>query len=179
MSVSCGRISVVPWHTAIDMQSFVYGIGGFFALFFLQLIACRWVVFLFGRCRKLIPTLFLIFLFIPLIGFWVTKDLSGTLLLLSISLSYLMAFPAAAAKSPSLEILRLIRSFHSQGGISKEDILKRLGRMDLLQDRIQDLIDDGFIKPRESQIEPRLVGKCLGGFFYYYRWFLRLPLGKG
>lgn len=167
------------WHTTIDAQSFVYGMGGFLILFFLQLIVCRLMLILFGKCRKLVPILFLIFLFIPLIGFFMTKDISGTILLLSISLGYMFAFPAVSARSPSLEILRLIRSFHQPRGITKEDILRKLSHMNILQDRIQDLIDDGFIKPRQDQIEPRLVGKWLGGFFYYYRRLLKMPLGKG
>lgn len=157
---------------------FAYGLVGFSLLFLVQIILFRLLKICFGKIRYAIFWLFSIHLFLPLLGFFFTEVLGGTILLLSISLGFMLAFPAVTAKSPSLEILLLVDA-HGEGGITREEILKRLAKPDLIGERLVDLANDGWIDKDLQKIRLKWMGKGAGWFFYYYRRLLRLPFKTG
>lgn len=157
----------------IIAPDFIFGFLGFLGLVVLQILWWRL------RTRFVILGMFGIFLVLPLAVFFVTGNVAGSILLLSLALSYLFGFPAVVAKSPSLEILKLVHQHTPQGGISKEVILAALAKENLIQDRIRDLTQDGMVSWQEGKMKMRLFGKAVGAGFYYYRKLLGLPLGRG
>ncbi len=157
----------------INLSTFIFGFSLFLGLVVFQLLWWRL------RRRFMVAWMFATFLFIPLIFLLVTEDRAAAILLLALSLSYLFGFPAVVARSPSLEILKLIHRRTPQGGISQEEILKTLAKEDLIEDRMNDLASDGMIFRENGKIKMRLFGKMVGMTFYYYRKLLGLPAGTG
>lgn len=159
--------------SAVSNQSFLFGFLFFLGLVLLQLLWWRL------RTRFTICWMFATFLVIPLAVLFTTQEWAGSILLLSLSLSYLFGFPAVVAQSPSLEILKRVHRHTPQGGIASEAILETLAKTDLIEDRIKDLTADGMVAQEGGQIKIRLFGRWVGMVFYYYRKMLSLPAGKG
>ncbi len=164
---------------SIKMTSFQFGIFGFLGLVVFQTLWWRFLKIWKGEIPLMIGWMFLIFLLFPLVIFFVSRELAGSLLLLSFSLSYLFGFPAVVARSPSLEILRLVQRSMRHGGLSKEELIMNLAKADLIQDRMRDLASDRMIRQQNGKIEVRLFGRVVAAFFYYYRKILGLPPGTG
>lgn len=127
----------------------------------------------------MIVWMFVTFLFIPVVFLFIAQDRSAAILLLALSLSYLFGFPAVVARSPSLEILKLVHSHTPQGGIAPGAILETLAKGDLIEDRMKDLVADGMIFRENGRIKIRGFGRWVGMGFYYYRKILGLPGGRG
>lgn len=159
--------------SGLNPPSFLFGFLCFFGLVLFQILWWRL------RKRFMIGWMFLTFLFIPLVLFFISGERAGSVLLLALSLSYLFGFPAVVARSPSLEILKLVHQHTPKGGISREAILEDLAKADLLQDRIRDMASDGMISQEGGRMKMRRFGKLVGAFFYYYRKALGLAPGRG
>jgi hypothetical protein len=91
--------------------------------------------------------------------------------------TYIMSFPAASAKSPSLLIIdRLDRS----GSLTEADLERALNQSaNLVEDRLHDLKADGLIHSSGVEFRPSPVGRTIGYVFWTYRRLLGLPLGEG
>lgn len=157
----------------IIAENFLFGLLGFLSLVCFQILWWRL------RVRFTILAMFGTFLILPLAVFCLTGERAGSLLLLSLCLSYLFGFPAVVAKSPSLEILKLVHQCSAQGGASKEAIVAALAKEDLLRERMNDLIQDGMVRLENGKVKMRLFGKMVGAVFYYYRKLLGLAQGRG
>lgn len=145
----------------------------FFGQIFFQLIIWR-----FFKPKKQIFLLFIIFLFLPILSYKFLDELNF-LLLLSMSIQYLFVFPAAQAQSPSLVILCMVdRAYRENKGLAFADIKSKMLKVGLLQDRLEDLKNDGFTKNNNQQLG--LFGKIVAAFFYIYRRkILKLNRGEG
>lgn len=121
--------------------------------------------------------LFLLFLGGPLIHFCFDPSLSRLILALGLGCTYIMSFPAAAAKSPSLLIINLL---DKNGPLSKFELEQALAKsVNLVGDRMRDLKADGLVHSSSEHFHPSRIGRFLGYVFWYYRRILGLPLGEG
>jgi len=128
----------------------------------------------------LYPTWILIGLYglIPALNLGLGNKTESALLLFCFGLSYLMTFPAIAAQSPSLEILRWIQT-HKATDASYQKFLSEMGQERLLSDRLNDLEKDRFVKVTRGEHSLTTSGRWLAAFFVFYRKLLGLRLGEG
>lgn len=101
---------------------------------------------------------------------------SVDLLIISLSLGscYIMSFPAASAKSPTVMIYYLL---HRHRGLTPQELERHLAQeLDLKGDRVKDLQADGLYA---ANGRPSLAGRALGRVFLSYRKLLGLPVGEG
>jgi hypothetical protein len=119
--------------------------------------------------------LFLLFLGGPLLHFALDPSLSRLILAFGLGCTYIMSFPAAAAKSPTILIINLL---DKNGALSKAQLEALLAKdVNLVEDRMADLKADGLMSATSSI--PSAPGRFLGYVFWYYRRLLGLPLGEG
>lgn len=171
---------------------FLLGFVIFFFSLCLHVIIWRW----FNPGKK-IAFLLLIFIAIPVGSYFVfsniihidyklsTVSVSGTdwmavyMLHISLSLAYILSYPAVEAASPSLVILLMMDNSKEDGLVFND--LSNCFRDDMvLQPRIQDLINSGLIIESHDgyyRLTPRGITfvKC----FILLRRLLGLPIGKG
>ncbi|MGE3760112.1 MAG: hypothetical protein AB7H97_20270 [Pseudobdellovibrionaceae bacterium] len=118
--------------------------------------------------------LFALFLGGPLVAFALQPSFDQLVIGLGLGSCYIMSFPAAAAKSPTIVILHVLRK---SKGLAQPELEAELAKqLDLKGDRLRDLKADGLYT--ESG-RPSLSGRILGYMFYSYRRILGIPLGEG
>jgi len=155
------------------LSPFLYIIG----LIIFQVLSWRLQLLWCKKVRFEILQVFIIFAAFPLLFLIFGMELRLWLLLYSLCLAYLMTYPAAAAKSPSLLILLILKG--EKNGLPYEEIKNRLSaQVDLVGDRMSDLKSDGLMKS-SSEKQTTFVGRCLGAFFYHYRRWIGLEAGGG
>ncbi|TAN60540.1 hypothetical protein EPN18_08325 [bacterium] len=110
--------------------------------------------------------------------FTVYEFLSVYLLHYSISLAYILSYPAIEAVSPTLAISLLVGKAGADG-LEYDDILLTFGDDFLLKPRIQDLLDAGLAEKTGNYISITNRGKRLAWCFIQIRRLLGLPAGKG
>ncbi len=161
----------------ISHRTFAFAFGEFGILLLVQLLL--WRPF---KIKKQMLWLFVIFLFVPIVSIAWLRDqadlAAGAFLALCISAAYVQTFPAAQARSPSLVILNLIAG-GGPDGMAREELLSRMSASGLLEDRIQDLGNDGLISTEDGKVRLRGPGRLLAAVFFYYRRVLNLPRGMG
>lgn len=172
----------------VTFFSFIYGFGVFLSLTFLQIL-----IWNFFEVKKVILSLFLIFLVLPLFiggGLFLANQMTyirlfkgfftGQFLLVSLGLAYIQTFPAIQAKSPTLLIMLFLLKKKDVGGASKDEIFLELSHEKILEDRVEDLKKDLLAKPGVNEsMELTWVGKLLAILFISYRRLLGLPTGQG
>jgi hypothetical protein len=118
--------------------------------------------------------LFALFWGVPLAYFGYQPSFDQLVLSLALGSCYIMSFPAAAAKSPTVMILWLLKK---SGGLTKAELESALSKeLDLKGDRMKDLQADGLYT---AGGRPSLSGRVLGYAFFSYRKILGIPLGEG
>ncbi|MBI4402636.1 MAG: hypothetical protein HY537_00655 [Deltaproteobacteria bacterium] len=145
----------------------------FFSLVLAQILFWQIAYRLYGGVRRQIIAVFVIYIGIPLLLFIFSRELAGTLMILSLSCAYIMSFPAAAAWSPSFEVLMFVKRKQKRQGVTKETVLKELALDRLVWDRVRDLTYDGFITG-ETEFSLKPSGRRLAALFHWYRTVLRL-----
>lgn len=104
--------------------------------------------------------------------------LSVALLHLALSSAYIMSYPAAQAKCPSLNIM-LIVDRAMPDGAGCEEIEKKLGGEDLLDTSVKKMLKEGFIKEEDSVMIPTGFGRLVAYSFIAFRAILGIKEGKG
>lgn len=117
--------------------------------------------------------LFLIFFFLPLVEFAYSQNVLATILIYSVSLPYILVFPAASAKSPSFEILYYVWSQDKPVPLNELQI--QLAKPELIGDRMNDLSKDRLT----SKGKLTDFGRLVAYFFYFYRNVIGLKQGTG
>ncbi len=121
-----------------------------------------------------IVILFLLFWLIPVIYSLAFLSWDRMILSLALGSTYIMSFPAASAKSPTVMIFYIL---HRSGGLTPKELESRLAtELDLKGDRMKDLQADGLYT---GSGKPSLAGQILGYTFWTYRRILGIPLGEG
>ncbi|MCU0666191.1 MAG: hypothetical protein MUF05_03740 [Candidatus Omnitrophica bacterium] len=111
--------------------------------------------------------------FFPLRDFWLSLALAY-----SFSFSYVLFYPAAQAVSPTLKLILIISKF-SYSGCSAQELKKYFNTKDLLQERFDDLVQEGFLRTCHGKINITLRGRVFLSFFVALRVILGLEQGKG
>jgi len=96
----------------------------------------------------------------------------------SLSWSYIFTYPAAQAGCPSLLMLILIKNSDKKG-LEQEQIFDFFKDTNLCEDRINDLIDDNFIKNDGHKLIITKSGHFILNIFKFLRKLYGLPTGKG
>lgn len=170
------------------------GFAIFFACLLLHVVIWRWrypkyrptaLVFIF---IVLPPALALVYLgaerlgLLPGVGsiasLSITDCLAIYLLHFALSTSYILSYPAAEAVSPSLMILLMIGDSKSSG-LLRDDLLLCFDDGDLLQPRIKDLIEAGWIVESEGSLRATSRGAIILSFYALLYRLLGMPGGKG
>jgi len=152
-------------------------LGQFFISLGAQILLWRAIRRADGVVPGQIMWLFLLFLAGPIVHFLFAPDLSRLILALGLGCVYIMSFPAAAAKSPTLLIIDLL---DRHGALSKSELEKYLNAdVSMVEDRLRDLKADGLVDTRAEKFRPSATGRLIGYVFWYYRRVLGLPLGEG
>lgn len=156
------------------VQLYIETLGLFFASLILQIILWRSL----RRPDDTIPfqiiILFLLFLGVPVVYSLLNPSIDRLVMGLGLGSCYIMSFPAAAAKSPTIVILHVLRK---SGGLTRPQLETELAKqLDLKGDRERDLKADGLYT---NEGRPSLSGRMLGTMFYTYRKVLGIPLGEG
>lgn len=99
-----------------------------------------------------------------------------TSLYLSLMLSYLCTFPAIAANSPTLLILKMISQAKSEG-LDKSAIGEALNDDFLVRPRIEELANEKMICFTQDKYQLTKRGSFIVRIFIFYRHLLKLPLG--
>jgi cellulose synthase/poly-beta-1,6-N-acetylglucosamine synthase-like glycosyltransferase len=156
------------------VQLYLETLGLFVACLIVQIILWRAL----RRPDDTVPfqiiILFALFLGGPVIYSLIYPSLDRLVIGLGLGSCYIMSFPAAAAKSPTIVILHVLRK---TGGLTRPQLETELAKqLDLKGDRLRDLKADGLYT---DQGRPSLSGRTLGWMFWTYRRILGIPLGEG
>ena len=158
-----------------------YALALFLTAFFIQL--CWWRL---KVPRRQLATLAALFIAVDVAGcavfavFGIGPAAQGaTFLLLTFVLSastavtYVILFTALEADSPSLTILGII-SKAGERGISRTDLMQAMARHDYVQERIQQMINDGMVHSTPTGLRLAGQGLLLTSAVLLYRRFLGL-----
>lgn len=92
--------------------------------------------------------------------------------------AYILTYPAIQAWSPSLYIVYLIRN--SGKTLSRAEIAERISAESLINERIQDLLDEGLLRSESNgTVYLSAKGNALALFFIKFRQLLGLGEGGG
>ncbi len=176
----------------MNISILLSGILIFFICLCLHIAVWRW-----RYPKKHIIALFLIFIMFPLafvigyiglgafgflpdnIIFFSTADwLAIYLLNFVLSLSYILSYPAIEAVSPSLAILLIVGDSNPNGAV-RDDLLHVFDDEVVLEPRLKDLIEAGFIAESNGFFMVTHRGVTFVRCFMLLRSLLGLPIGKG
>lgn len=168
------------------LESIYYGI-----LTFLFILAVHILLWRISRPKNHMNVIFTIFLIIPFFTFIgliilsmqgellnLPALLSTSLLYFAIACAYIQTYPTAQANAPSLQMIYQISESGSKG-ITEEEIMGIFNLNNLVQDRIDDLIIEGFVLEENGKLYLKNKGKILSTIFYFYRKLYGLKQGEG
>ncbi len=103
----------------------------------------------------------------------------AVLLLLLLSSSYILSYPAMQAKAPSLEMVKRIAQ-GGPAGITYEDLRAHFAKQDLISCRQQDLLTEGLVRQGpDGGFHITLPAKAVLYVMRLLRRILGLPEGEG
>ena len=108
---------------------------------------------------------------------WIGSASIG-LLHIALSLAYIQIYPASQAASPSLKILLLVKE-SMPVGMTENEIQTCFNPKELLEARIQDLVDSGLVRQTDDKLELSPCGYGLVLPFIVLRKLLGLQAGQG
>ncbi|EKE02633.1 MAG: Membrane protein [uncultured bacterium] len=168
------------------LDSIYYGILAFLAILAVHVLVWRMI-----KPKNHMSAIFTIFIIIPffaLIGLLVfsiqgkllsiPELLSTSLLYFAIACAYIQTYPPAQANAPSLQIIYLISKFGAKG-ITEKEVMSIFNMGNLVQDRIDDLVIEGFVHKENGKLYLKSKGKVLSTIFYFYRNLYGLKQGEG
>jgi len=138
-----------------------------------------------SRPKKQIQSLLLIFAAVPIVAhvlclsrFPIYDLLLSLVMTYSLSISYILFYPAAQAISPTLKIELIVKRF-MPAGISQEQLKKYFPQDELFCERLDDLLDEGFLTMSESGLKITAKGRYFLKVFTALRGLLGLGIGQG
>lgn len=174
-------MSIRPLHKTLLMVVPIYALALFATAFAIQL--CWWRISVPRRQLAAIASLFLAVDVAGCIGFAVLgvgPAIAGPFFLLltfvlaaSLSAAYVVLFTALEADSPSLTILGIIARAGA-AGISRADLAREMEQHNYVQERIQQMINDGMVYVTPSGLRLAGQGLWLTTLVLLYRRFLGL-----
>ena len=159
----------------------IFGTCSFIAAFLIHALVWRLI-----KPRRQLISLGIIFIILPLSAFvlascfFVSKFqlfLAG-LWHLSLSSAYIATYPVFQAECPSLKIILAVAS-SMPDGMTAGAISNLFSQDALLEDRLEDLVNDGLAFVKNSEYSISLKGRLVVMFFSAYRRLLDLPPGEG
>ena len=96
----------------------------------------------------------------------------------ALSFAYIQVYPASQAQSPSLKILLLVGKA-MPAGLAGSEIQAQFKPAELLEERIQDLIDAGLVHEENGFLELTPSGRAMVFPFVVLRTALGLSAGAG
>lgn len=90
---------------------------------------------------------------------------------------YVQTYPAVQATAPSLEIVHIVG--RSKTGLTLAEVLEASESARRINERVEDLFQEGFINSEGDTISLTTKGKLLALTFVKYREILGLEEGKG
>lgn len=100
------------------------------------------------------------------------------LLHFSLTCAYLQTYPVLQALSPSLLILLIVGDAGPEG-LSEKEVLSHFGPKQLLEDRIEDLLDANLAYESGSSLQLTTTGQLTVFLLTNLRKILGLPPGQG
>ena len=159
-----------------------FGFSSFLICFILHIFIWR----LYHPHRHALALLGVFFLplaaLIPLVGF--LRALAGVelfavaLLHAALSCAYIQVYPASQAQSPSFKILLFVGKA-MPAGLAELEIQAQFKPAELLEERIQDLIDAGLVREENGFLELTPSGRVMIFPFVVFRAALGLSAGAG
>lgn len=168
----------------IHPQVFVSAAAAFVLVFVLHVFV--WRVF---KPRNDINALGLVFVVLPVIGgvalflalrekFSLADFILSALLYLAVAAAYIQTYPGMRSNVPTLVIVNLIG--RSQTGLTIEQLKATLTREQMVQNKVEELADEGFVTIAPDQsVQLTARGKLLANCFILYRKLLGLREGAG
>jgi hypothetical protein len=168
----------------IHPQVFVSAAAAFCLAFVLHVLV--WRLF---KPRNDINALGLVFIVLPFAAggalFLVFKEsvapadfALAALLYLAVAAAYIQTYPAMRTNAPTLVMVNLIG--RSKSGLTMEQIKATLTQAQMVQSKVEELADEGFITIGPDQsIQLTARGKMLANCFIAYRKLLGLNEGAG
>lgn len=108
----------------------------------------------------------------------ITDWLGIYLLHFALSTSYILSYPAIEAVSPSLIILLMLGNSKSSG-LTYDDLLRSFDNKGLLQPRIKDLIEAGWVIESDGFLSVTFRGIIILLFYMFLFRLLGMSRGKG
>jgi uncharacterized membrane protein len=155
----------------------------FFACVFVLHI-CLWR---FLKPKNEIKSILLIFVIIPFFlfsVFYVFTEIRensqsffyGALLFFSLSVAYIVTFPAIAIEIPTLKIIRLMEE---SAALNEDELVKKFDKESLLGSRKNLLEADSLITYSEGKLKLSFFGSLIARSFIAYRRILGMKIGDG
>jgi len=143
-----------------------------------------WRLFRVRREMMLLAALFLVMpggaLVTALAFGWLmpVEMLATALMLYALSVAYVQTYPGLKDDIPSFRILMLLDQAGREG-MTKSDILDRIGEQSLFVFKVAELESDGLVVWDGDSVRLTPAGRILAAVFSSYRRLLGLGLGKG
>lgn len=159
-------------------------VGG--AGLFLAVLITHVLIWNLFRIRQEIFWLALVFFILPwplLFLIWnaghldVSSATALGILYISLAVVYVQTYPALREDIPSIRILLTVHE--KRGGMTRSEIIRRLGTRDFFETKIHDLQNDALVRVRNERLHLTIMGAVLACVFYYYRKALGRDFGKG
>lgn len=159
--------------STVALAGIAIGFGLFALLLVLQILCWKLL-----RVKRQILGLFFIYFALPTIFFYCLPfSLEQRFVVpylcvfyYGLAMAYVISFPAIQAESPSLGLLLLLRSRHDTGGWDEKDLVETYAQKSLLQDRLDDLRNDGLT---DAGGRISFAGRLLARVFLAYRSLIR------
>lgn len=123
-------------------------------------------------------TIFLIPLLVLFNQFGGVDFLAAALLHVAMACAYIQTYPVLQALSPSLLILLFVGK-SSRRGLSEKEIFSRFSSRQLLEDRIDDLLNSGLVRQDKGSLKLSGGGRLLVLTLTTLRKILGLKPGQG
>jgi hypothetical protein len=109
---------------------------------------------------------------------WLADFALSALLYFAIAAAYIQTYPGMRSNVPTLVIVNLIG--RSKSGLTIEQIKQVLTQQQMVQDKVEELADEGFVTIGSDQsIHLTTRGRTLASIFIVYRRLLGLNEGAG
>jgi hypothetical protein len=168
----------------IHCEVFVSAAAAFVIAFVLHVLVWRIL-----KPRNDINALGLVFIVLPFVAggalflayketFCLADFVLSALLYLTVAAAYIQTYPGMRSNVPTLVIVNLIG--RSKSGLTIEQIKATLTQEQMVQNKVEELADEGFVTMTSDQsIQLTARGRLLANCFIAYRRLLGLSEGAG
>lgn len=164
--------------TTLNTGIFIYGFLGLLGAISGQIILGQLIKLFSGKIKGEMALIVIIFCGSPFVAYFFSQFVAGTILFLALNLAYIVGInPAKAAQSPSFIILDTIESYEKRGGAEKGQIIESLTKSGLLEFKINELLNDGWIEIKGEKVQLRGGGFWMARIYSFYNRLMGLKIG--